>query len=80
MKVKLYIADYKGKFDILSDNPKDDWYGDNEPFELDTKNFDWKNHCALAMYYGVPPYIGRREEIHKIIKEYEDELEGAEFS
>lgn len=81
MKIKLYLENYKGKFDILTDNEVSDWNEEgNEAFELDTETFEWANHCLLAEYYGVPAYIGINKTILKKIEEYETDQRAEELS
>ena len=71
--MKLFAADYKGKWFVLCDELGDD-------IERPEIDLHWvvgeglRDHVKNCMYYGIPAYIGTDKELKKRIGEIESEL------
>lgn len=62
------LIDYKGKFDIIQDKDLFDEVWDVKDGEISHEQamLEIKNRLPNALYYGVPAYIGKNEELKKI--------------
>jgi hypothetical protein len=73
--MKLFKLDYKGKHFILSDTSDDEMVecvGEIN-YEDVTQDFLYK-HVPICMYYGIPAYIGKDEELNGRIDFIVEEL------
>ena len=72
--MKIIADDYKGKWFVLQDEDIDC------DFERKEINIDWvmneglKEHVENCLYYGIPSYIGKNEELKKRIEILERNL------
>jgi hypothetical protein len=70
-------VDYKGKYFILQDE-LDDKYGMDfeigEMKEEDITDEFLKYHCNNCIYYGIPAYIGKNQELKDRITKIENDI------
>jgi hypothetical protein len=61
-------VDYKGKYFILQDEAFDDMdYVIGEIKDEDITDAFLELHIETCIYYGIPPYCGKNQELHKRI-------------
>ena len=78
--MKKVAVDYKGKHFMIFD---EDAVGDFDILDpyVDAEKVikeHLKSHVADCIYYGIPAYVGKDEELKKKINQIEEELEEIE--
>lgn len=70
MKETFHLINYKGKFNIIQDKELLDEPWDVVVGEIDlaTAIKQSEDRARLAMYYGVPCYIGKNKKLNKAIE------------